>query len=455
MSSRQLSRYNILVPLDDDSGKALVLNTLSGGLFEFEPDYVASYTRLRDGAALTTEDEARLDEMAAEGFVISSVESERHKLAAQMRRNAFGGYGDFSAVVLTTMDCNLACRYCFELGMENRRSMTAETAAAVIEWIERRAEDNLARNVSIDFYGGEPLANRPVIVQIATALKSWCEAKNLKWGFSMTTNGTLLTRAVAEELLPLGFKAARVTLDGPPEMHDGQRPFKGGRGSYETIVRNLDEVVDILPVTVNVLFRDSIEPIRRLMDDLEARGLLDRIKNIAPGVESSTFEEAAKGCRSQNCRLEAEQAALFVEGMKLVHARGRLDVSRPVLSGHNCPLATANNGDIIAPDGEIHRCPTILGERQFAIGHVTRGKYDDVLFDNLAHELWQKCEATDCPYVPLCGTGAGCRQVAWDRSGDLWGDACNRGFYDVYCRDGMKLEYDIRTAGAAKGGDVL
>ncbi len=449
MPTRLISRYNILVPLDDGSGKALVLNTLSGGLFEFEPAYVESYLKLRGEADLSPEDESRLDEMATEGFVITSVESERNRLAAQMRRNAFGGYGGYSAVVLTTMDCNLACRYCFELGMENRRSMSEETADATIEWVKRRAERNLARSVSIDFYGGEPLANKPVILRIAGALKAWCDEKTIPWGFTMTTNGTLLTRAVVEELLPLGFKSARVTLDGPPDEHDSHRPFKGGAGSYEAIVRNLEETVDILPITVNVLFRRSIEPIRRLMDDLESRGLLGRIRNISPGVEASTYEEASRGCRSQNCKLEAEQAELFVEGMKLVHSRGRLDVSRPVLAGHNCPLSSENSGDVIAPDGEIHRCPTMLGERKFAVGHVTRETYDDALMDNLARELWWRCEATDCPYVPLCGTAAGCRQVAWERSGDIWGDACNRGFYDVYCRDGMKLEYDIRTA---KGG---
>ncbi len=95
----------------------------------------------------------------------------------------------FHASVVLNLDCNLACAYCFEEGVRGRHYMSVETAECLVEMIER---DHLAqgREVSLDFYGGEPLLSRDLIRSISTRLQKSSSEKGRPYSFSLVTNGT-------------------------------------------------------------------------------------------------------------------------------------------------------------------------------------------------------------------------------------------------------------------------
>src|ERR1039458_3157573 len=86
----------------------------------------------------------------------------------------------------------------------------------------------------------------PMLRRIAGELSRAAKERKTTFEFSLVTNGTLLTRSVVEELLPLGLKGAKLTLDGPPEIHDQQRPFVSGCGSFVTILANIKANWDLL-----------------------------------------------------------------------------------------------------------------------------------------------------------------------------------------------------------------
>jgi uncharacterized protein len=102
----------------------------------------------------------------------------------------------FNAIVLLNLDCNLACPYCFEEGVREGRYMSGDTADALVSMLER---DHLTqgREVSVDFYGGEPLLSLGLIRSIAQRLQASSREKGLPFSFALVTNGTLLTRQVA------------------------------------------------------------------------------------------------------------------------------------------------------------------------------------------------------------------------------------------------------------------
>ena len=52
--------------------------------------------------------------------------------------------------------------------------------------------------------------------------------------------------------------AARIIIDGPPDIHNPQRPFISGKGSFDLIVNNLKEVCDLITVQLGGNFtRDN------------------------------------------------------------------------------------------------------------------------------------------------------------------------------------------------------
>ena len=85
--------------------------------------------------------------------------------------------------------------------------------------------------LNLAFLGGEPLVNREVL-RAATRTRrwNWPSAAARTITFSITTNGTLLTEDDGRFFEEHGF-AVTVSLDGPREVHDALRPFKGGGGS--------------------------------------------------------------------------------------------------------------------------------------------------------------------------------------------------------------------------------
>ncbi len=114
----------------------------------------------------------------------------------------------------------------------------------------------------------------PRLKEIAGRLQHSAAEAGTKFSFTMVTNGTLLTRAVAEELVPLGFTAAQLTLDGPPEIHDLQRPFVSGKGSFTVIARNIRDVCDLITVHVGGNFTpDNYREFPRMLDLLLAEGI--------------------------------------------------------------------------------------------------------------------------------------------------------------------------------------
>ena len=70
--------------------------------------------------------------------------------------------------MLTTLQCNFACDYCFQgdHGDYNKfaAKMSLETAARVAAWIEERLDALQPESFVLTFFGGEPLLNLPVRV---------------------------------------------------------------------------------------------------------------------------------------------------------------------------------------------------------------------------------------------------------------------------------------------------
>ncbi len=99
---------------------------------------------------------------------------------------------------------------------------------------------------------------------------------NLNYEFSIVTNGSMLTKNMADDLYGYGLRYAQITLDGPREVHDSRRYFVNRRGSFDIILKNLLYVQDLL----NVVLRINIDYSN--IDDFDE--LLYELKNM--GIEN-------------------------------------------------------------------------------------------------------------------------------------------------------------------------
>lgn len=154
-----------------------------------------------------------------------------------------------SLTLQVTQQCNLRCKYCvycdeaFLQRSHSHLAMTWNTAKSSIDFLQKHSLD--APLITIGFYGGEPLLEYSLIVQIIQYAQVVFKGKRLI--FTMTTNGTLLTVEMARFFNEIGLRLM-ISLDGPKEIHNQSRVFsKSGIGSYDTIIRNLESINDTLP----------------------------------------------------------------------------------------------------------------------------------------------------------------------------------------------------------------
>jgi uncharacterized protein len=135
--------------------------------------------------------------------------------------------------------CNLGCTYCYAMQGDfggPPKNMSAEVALRSVDLLFEDAPPG--SRVNLAFLGGEPLLNRSVLRQATEHAAARARARHVQANFSITTNGTLLSEEDGEFFEKHGF-AVTLSLDGPPKTHDALRPFKGGAGTYDTIIRNV------------------------------------------------------------------------------------------------------------------------------------------------------------------------------------------------------------------------
>ncbi len=139
-----------------------------------------------------------------------------------------------------TKGCNLRCVHCRATATELASPSDLPTAQAlnIIDQIAAFANPILVLS------GGEPLY-RPDIFQLA----KYATDKGLR--VALATNGTLVTKEVAQKIVDAGVKRVSISLDGAnAETHDS---FRGIPGAFEAAIygfRNLKELG--MPVQINM-----------------------------------------------------------------------------------------------------------------------------------------------------------------------------------------------------------
>jgi uncharacterized protein len=213
------------------------------------------------------------------GFLVQDADAEKHEMLTFFdEMNAINR--KFKAIVVLNLDCNLACKYCFEGSRKGKFYMTRETANLFIDFVKNNVLSN-KEEIKIIFYGGEPLLSTELIIYISEKLKSLAEASGKRYSFSLITNGTLLIPDVVKELTPFGLTSADITLNGPKNIHDIFRPFKSWKGSFDTIVRNVKDICGLINIHKGGNFtKENYIEFPYLLDYLIDNGLTpDRISS--------------------------------------------------------------------------------------------------------------------------------------------------------------------------------
>lgn len=217
-----------------------------------------------------------------------------------------------SVDIEVTSRCNLSCRYCshFSSSGDVGKDLSLE------EWSEFFEELNQATVTSVCISGGEPFFRTDLKEIIAGIVKN-------RMRFSVLSNGTLITRGMAEYLASTGrCDSVQVSIDGSvPITHDSFR----GKGTFFKAIQGIKNLKKHgIPVTVRVTVH------RQNVLDLEAIAKL-LLEDIGLPSFSTNAASYLGLCRknSEMVQLTGEERTLAMEKLLILTQKydGRISAS--------------------------------------------------------------------------------------------------------------------------------
>ena len=448
----QPSVFNLRVPLPA-SDEVFLMNTLSDAQLVVSTDVVALLDRVAGEDTpgnLTDEERDAVELLSENGFLVSDRESERR---------ALDGYFDsikydtslLGVTVLTTLQCNFACDYCFQgdHGDYNKfaEKMTLETAGRVARWIEGELDRLRPERMTLTFFGGEPLLNLPVMYALAERVWDATEIRGIGMQITIITNGLLLTPEIVDRLKPYGLTGVKITLDGDRDTHNRMRPLRGGQGTFDRIVENVRRVADRCKIAIGGNFDESsVDSYPALLDFLKEQEFADKLvkvnfkpivrtgsppqKGVLPLIpvaangkplNGTCMTSAGAGGRTvcDTCNFADDKWSFLREETK---RRGF-----PTIDGvHMGPCQIhRQHSHTIGPDGSLYACPGFTGEQALSTGHIdgrleawreaARERFDGI-------GAWKNCG--ECAFIPVCA--GGCSTASHTELGDMNTPTCHK-----------------------------
>ena len=185
--------------------------------------------------------QAAISKMQAKGLCMdNSIETIEHPFTKDIELHLNGRMEQVALQV--TQNCNLRCEYCVYSGKYNNRThsnrrMDLSVALSAVDFLMEHSY--LSDRVVIGFYGGEPLLEIELIHKVVEYVKAKYSTKAVR--LAIKTNATLLTEEVAEYFDQNHF-IVMVSLDGPKDLHNKHRCFIDGHGSFDLVIRNLENI---------------------------------------------------------------------------------------------------------------------------------------------------------------------------------------------------------------------
>ena len=398
VSSYVPSGFNVIHRLAD--GGSVVANTFAQTVTQLDARETAA---LEDGLGTLGPDE--LAGLLEAGVV---VDGERGCELAALRRAYELSKADAShatITVLTTLDCQFACPYCFQerrgcrMGADVQR-LVIELVAATADKMRAAAGGDAERapELSLCFTGGEPLLNIEAILAVTVGAREACEGRGVRLRTTMISNGYLLSPATAAQLAMVSRAwRVQVTVDGDRRTHDSRRHLRNGDPTYDVI---LDNLARLDPAVFEVSLRVNVDK-TNVGSAAEAVASVRALPNVAAYVAPVTVEETQDACTRCSCYTPSEYEAMF-KGM----ARAGLvstDLERLLERGGVCSAAHPLSCTV-DPEGYLYRCFDHAGSPERAYGRL-----GDPMFENVANERaflerdpFAEKECADCACLPQC-----------------------------------------------------
>lgn len=317
--------------------------------------------------------------------------------------------------LLLTQSCNLRCIYCYGGGGEygTGGSMDEKTALQSVDWLIEQSKK--VKKINIVFFGGEPFLNFSLMKTVVEYAKQKAAKVDKSVGFSVTTNATLLDDEKISFIKEHDIHVV-VSIDGPKEIQDKQRPFAGGKGSYDVIIPNIKKLLAVLPeANAHAVLVDD-EKIHIVKNALKEIGFNE--VTMVP-ASASLFDEASEKAKLSR-KLESMKKEIEIEAEAWLHFtknKNSEELKNLLKSSHiySYLLAFLYNQKklyacgaglklaAVSCSGDIYPCHRFVGIDNYRLGNVFSNQINREKYQKSPITFVEECSSCFAKY--LCAGG--------------------------------------------------
>lgn len=297
----------------------------------------------------------------------------------------------FNLIINPTLDCNLNCWYCYENHILNS-SMSAEKVNAIKLLVRNKIINDDLKYFYLSFFGGEPLLEvKRLVLPLVDCFKKMCAENEIVFKCSFTTNASLLTPNITDNLYETGVEIHfQVPFDGNREYHDIVKKYTNGRGSYSNVINNVRYALDKdFDFTIRCNYtKDNILSFIDLIDDLK---LYSNKNNLRFSFQKIWQEAEDDSMRDDvNRVISYLKESGFVKPVKIV--------------GLPKCYADRENSVVVNYNGDVYKCTAndfISKEREGVLNLDGSITYNELYEERIAAKYTLE-QCLDCKIFPIC-----------------------------------------------------
>lgn len=369
------------------------------------------------------------EELASKHFVLGGDSDVALDLLAVKYRTKQSLLANFTSLFMyvVTLRCDHSCPYCQVSRQSVDRhayDMKPEVADEAIDFMFRSP----SRSIKVEFQGGEPLLNFPLISRVVEHVESRNESEGRDLQFVIATNLAPLT----DEMLAFCREheiLISTSLDGPRALHNLNRPRPGGDSHQlaEQGIRRVrealghDRVSALMTTTAASLSAPAEivdEYVRQGFSCIFLRPLSPYGFAVKTGlVRKYTVEEWLEfyraalahiiGLNLRGIPFREEYSSLILRKMLTPYPTGYVDLQSPAGIGI-AGLVFNYDGEIYASDEARMLAET--GDRRFRLGRLADDSFEDVMLSDALVDVLSETMTegvpmcVDCGFQPYCGS---------------------------------------------------
>jgi uncharacterized protein len=318
-----------------------------------------------------------------------------------------------------SLNCQLGCGYCGQVHINKNFNEINEIK--ILERIEYNLAKKSYKNLTVSWFGGEPLMGLKSIRNLTKKLKEICFNSKITYRAKIVTNGLSLKEVIFRELLhDLNIDEFEITLDGIAEHHDKRRHTKSNEKTFELILNNLKSIINSeffkkLNVKPLIKIRTNIDKVNandvsKLVELLEENKILEFVKFYMAPIHSWGNDADMNGLTME------EFAEIELENNLNLVKKGKIIQFIPGARTNIVCMSLKENAELFDANGNLFNCSEVSqvpkyenDNNKHSLGNYLTDDFKTLdsierPFKNWNNEIFEiDLPCKSCKILPICG----------------------------------------------------